>query len=125
MPDFKIGEKEFVLKDDLAIIGRTDQADIVIPHKRLSRMHARITTQGPDVWIEDLGSKNGTFVNGTKIQDKTQINRGDAVKLGDLEMTVGFPEAAIASVMPSSRVPRSMASAMSTPSSVSRSKRSS
>ena len=46
------------------IIGRNSGCDVVIPDRQVSRQHARITKNGAVVMLEDLGSKNGTYLNG-------------------------------------------------------------
>jgi predicted component of type VI protein secretion system len=51
---------------------------------------------GPaDVWIEDLGSRNGTFVNGTRIEARTKLADGDMIRVGSLELRVSC-QAAVA-----------------------------
>lgn len=68
-------------------IGRSDTNDIVIDNdKKVSRQHCRITLQGSEFVIEDLKSKNGTFVNGWKIVVKTKLKPNDVVKIGDTKL---------------------------------------
>ena len=65
-------------------IGRSDSNDVVIGSDyKVSRQHCRITSQGSEFIIEDLKSKNGTFVNGWKIVVKTKLKPNDIVKIGD------------------------------------------
>ena len=62
-------------------IGRSTHCDITIADRFLSRRHARFTLVD-DAWmIEDLGSRNGTFINGRKIEEPTEIKAGDAIAL--------------------------------------------
>jgi pSer/pThr/pTyr-binding forkhead associated (FHA) protein len=63
------------------IIGRAAELDIVLVEDMVSRKHARITTHGGQIVIEDLGSTNGTFVNGEKIR-RSLIAEGDRVLVG-------------------------------------------
>lgn len=64
------------------VIGRTDDADISIDKTEVSRCHAMITVQGTTAIIEDLGSKNGTFVNGHQVAGPTPLSNGDEIWIG-------------------------------------------
>jgi DNA-binding winged helix-turn-helix (wHTH) protein len=64
------------------VIGRTDEADICVDRTEVSRCHAMITVQGTSAVIEDLGSKNGTYVNGRQIDGPTALNNGDEIWIG-------------------------------------------
>ncbi len=73
---------EFPLPDDKEIvIGRGGELDIVLVEDMVSRKHAKITTQQGRVIIQDMGSTNGTFVNGEKIT-KFRLKEGDRVLIG-------------------------------------------
>lgn len=70
-------------------IGRMKPADVVIEVDSVSRGHARLSRSGPGYAIEDLGSSNGTFVNGVRLQQgiPRAISGGETIKLGsDVEM---------------------------------------
>ena len=54
---------------------------MVLVEDMVSRKHARIAMQGDQIWIEDLGSTNGTFVNGEKIK-RARLKEGDRVLIG-------------------------------------------
>ncbi len=60
-------------------------SDVVIDSSSASRKHARITVEPTFVTIEDLGSSNGTFVNGVRI-DRQVLAHGDAVRIGTFEI---------------------------------------
>ena len=64
------------------VIGRTEEADICLDKTEVSRCHAMITVQGTTAIIEDLGSKNGTYVNGRQIDGPTTLNNGDEIWIG-------------------------------------------
>jgi DNA-binding winged helix-turn-helix (wHTH) protein len=64
------------------IIGRTDDADIPIDRTEVSRCHARIFVSGTTATIEDLGSKNGTYLNGERLEQPTLLNNGDEIWIG-------------------------------------------
>jgi DNA-binding winged helix-turn-helix (wHTH) protein len=64
------------------IIGRTVEAEICIDRTEVSRCHARIFVAGTTATIEDLGSKNGTYVNGERLDQPTLLNNGDEIWIG-------------------------------------------
>ncbi|MEM9304086.1 MAG: GGDEF domain-containing protein [Pseudomonadota bacterium] len=63
-------------------IGRDIDSDLVLESGSVSRRHARITRAGDQVFIEDVGSSNGTSVAGKRIGDRTELRTGDLVRLG-------------------------------------------
>jgi DNA-binding winged helix-turn-helix (wHTH) protein len=65
------------------LLGRGGEARIVIESSRVSRHHARILVSPDGAVIEDLGSKNGTFVGDRKIAEPTPLADGEEVRLGD------------------------------------------
>jgi pSer/pThr/pTyr-binding forkhead associated (FHA) protein len=67
--------------DGELVIGRED-AGLTIEDEELSRRHAILRTLAEGVEIEDLGSRNGTFVNGQRIQGPTRLAGSDSLKLG-------------------------------------------
>lgn len=74
--EFPIGSEKPVI-----IVGRSSDLDMVLVEDMVSRKHARINMQGDQIWIEDLGSTNGTFVNGEKIK-RARLKEGDRVLIG-------------------------------------------
>jgi diguanylate cyclase (GGDEF)-like protein len=77
--------KKVPIEKGRLVIGRSDDADIIISSKDVSRGHASITFDGSTVCIEDLNSTNGTFVNGNKIA-KIKLRLGDEVGIGDFTL---------------------------------------
>ena len=79
-------DKSFELGEgDQRILGKGDSAQVRLDEDALvSRNHARLTLEKGALWIEDLGSRNGTFINGKKIEKKTMLRSGDKVTLGQL-----------------------------------------
>jgi hypothetical protein len=70
-----------IAPDKQILIGRSSDLDMVLVEDMVSRKHARIAMQGDQIWIEDLGSTNGTFVNGEKIK-RARLKEGDRVLIG-------------------------------------------
>jgi DNA-binding winged helix-turn-helix (wHTH) protein len=75
------------------VVGRGSAADIRIDLTEVSRRHARIVVQGSTATIEDLGSKNGTFVNGLRIAEPTRLAEGDEVQFGSAAARFRFARA--------------------------------
>src|SRR5579872_3732424 len=74
-------QKNIVLNRTPFTVGRKVDKDLVIADPRVSRDHAQIMQEGQDFFIEDLGSKHGTFVNGERIQ-RQKLERGDRLEFG-------------------------------------------
>ena len=73
---------EFPLKDEKQIvIGRSSELDMVLVEDMVSRKHAKLTVGGGKITIEDLGSTNGTFVNGEKVKS-SRVKEGDRILIG-------------------------------------------
>ncbi len=70
-----------------AVLGRHPECDIVLDQGAVSRQHAQISHVNGEYYIEDLQSRNGTWVNGQAIQAPQQLRDGDEVKICDLAMT--------------------------------------
>ncbi|MCZ6805394.1 MAG: DUF4388 domain-containing protein [Deltaproteobacteria bacterium] len=73
---------EFPLPDDgEIIIGRSSELDMVLVEDMVSRRHAKISVEAGDIFLEDLGSTNGSFVNGEKVT-RTKLAEGDRILIG-------------------------------------------
>ena len=81
---------EMAVDRDWMVIGRGRGADIVIAEPTMSRAHAAIGFDGSHFFVQDLGSTNGTRVNGTREQ-KAVLRNGDEVQLGKLALAVTLP----------------------------------
>ncbi|MCK5881488.1 MAG: FHA domain-containing protein [Sinobacterium sp.] len=83
--------QEFEVKGK-AILGRDKSCDITIPGSHLSRHHAEIFVTGDTLLIKDLGSSNGSFVNGQAFTE-TKVHHGDEVRFDQLTFRVEAPKA--------------------------------
>lgn len=67
--------------NDALTIGRDEASDIVIPDRQVSRAHARISASAEGFWLEDLGSKNGTYLNEQLINGTHELHEGDEFRI--------------------------------------------
>ncbi|MEM6296797.1 MAG: FHA domain-containing protein [Myxococcota bacterium] len=97
MPRFKvrIGRKTMVLPDGEHDIGRLSECWLTVDDDLASRQHARFHVAGSTAVLVDLGSRNGTFVNGKRIEGRHQLRDGDKVRVGREIMVVLRSETSI------------------------------
>jgi hypothetical protein len=82
--------------DHELVIGREDGVDIVVKDDQMSRRHAAIRPVAGGVEVEDLGSLNGTFVNGEQIAGKVTLTENATVRIGVTEFALEVPPPAAA-----------------------------
>ena len=70
-----------------ALLGRGDSADIRLEDTFASSRHARLVPQGDVIVLEDLGSTNGTYLNGEPLRGPQPLHVGDSIRIGDSEFT--------------------------------------
>jgi DNA-binding winged helix-turn-helix (wHTH) protein len=75
-------------------VGRELPTDVWLDSGSVSRRHARIVVEGGTAWIEDLGSKNGTTVNGQRVTARVTLSDGDEVRFGAVLMRLRWAVAA-------------------------------
>jgi hypothetical protein len=71
------------------VLGREAKAGIVLPSGVVSRRHAMLRRVDETVTLEDLGSSNGTWVNGVRIGQRTTLELGDLIRVGDIDLQFG------------------------------------
>ncbi|XVV02456.1 FHA domain-containing protein [Actinosynnema sp. CA-248983] len=76
----------FVVAADRAVVGRAGGVDIRIPDRSVSSCHAAIVRRGGRVVVEDLGSTNGTAVNGSTVSAPRPLRNGDVIGFGGVEL---------------------------------------
>jgi predicted component of type VI protein secretion system len=74
------GKRIFVDQPNL-LLGRDEECDVVIAERQVSRHHAQICLAGERYVLEDLGSKNGTFVNGQELHEPHPLQDGDEIQI--------------------------------------------
>jgi DNA-binding winged helix-turn-helix (wHTH) protein len=83
--------RQVPLSEGENIVGRAPDAAVWIDAPGVSRHHARIVLTGPDATVEDLGSKNGTFVGGHPVTAAYRLSDGDQIRLGSVVITFRIP----------------------------------
>ncbi len=85
--------RSFSVVRDMTVIGRREDCDLRIPLHDVSRKHCRLIRDGEALRVEDLGSSNGTFRNGTRVQ-QSELSAGDTLQVGPVVFVLqvdGFP----------------------------------
>jgi len=81
------GKQQFVLDRAENLLGRDPEATVHIDHPSVSRRHARISIHSGRAILEDLESRNGTFLDGRQIETPTDIQHGAIIGLGPITLT--------------------------------------
>src|SRR3712207_77745 len=77
-----------------ATLGRSPSCEIpLVDDGQVSRRHARVVVQGGPLLLSDLGSRNGTLLNGERLQGEAGLQRGDRFQVGEAAVLVGRPSA--------------------------------
>lgn len=92
----KSAGRAILIKRNTLLIGRAEECDVRPLSEDVSRRHCAVHVGPADVWVEDLGSRNGTFVNGEKISGKVKVASGDLLRVGVLEVRISCTEPAVA-----------------------------
>jgi transcriptional regulator with GAF, ATPase, and Fis domain len=83
-------ERLYEVREDEAVVGRDPKVPIAVEDRTLSRQHCRIYA-GPDGWrVTDMGSRNGTYVNGQPVLD-ARLAEGDRIEIGETRISVFLP----------------------------------
>jgi serine phosphatase RsbU (regulator of sigma subunit)/pSer/pThr/pTyr-binding forkhead associated (FHA) protein len=80
--------RRFPLDERESIIGRQPDATIYLESLAVSRVHARVNCEGGACYVEDLGSSNGTYVNGMRIAGRVRLTDRDTLQIGPYEMNL-------------------------------------
>jgi DNA-binding winged helix-turn-helix (wHTH) protein len=88
-----VGDREIALAAGEHVLGRSGDATILVDDAGVSRHHARITIRAQSATLLDLGSKNGTIVNGAAIQGSVELTDGAVIVLGSTALKFRIVEA--------------------------------
>ncbi|MEM0925728.1 MAG: SpoIIE family protein phosphatase [Planctomycetota bacterium] len=86
------GAERFELNREEMSIGRHPDCDIVVDVGAVSRFHAKVVCEGDQFQVVDLGSRNGTFVNGQMIAGQHLLREGDRIRISDIELVFHYSE---------------------------------
>lgn len=86
-PVLDINGQRYALNADSVVLGRSTEADIPIDDPGASRRHVEIVRDGSHTWAVDLGSTNGSYVNGQRIQGREELFDGSIVAMGRTRIT--------------------------------------
>ena len=78
---------DFIVRDSV-VLGRSPEADIELQDPYASEFHLRLASRDGRLVLTDLGSTNGTYVNGRRVTAPVDLNRGDAIQVGKTVMEV-------------------------------------
>jgi DNA-binding winged helix-turn-helix (wHTH) protein len=81
-----VGDRSVVLPEGEAIVGRDPASTVWIDNPSVSRRHARFVVSGESVFVEDLGSLNGTRLEGRPVKGRASVREGDAIVIGDVSV---------------------------------------
>jgi hypothetical protein len=79
--------REFEVSD-VVVMGRSSETDVVIDDPYASEFHLRLVSQENGMMLHDLGSTNGTYVNGRRVSAPTELKRGDTIQVGKTVMEI-------------------------------------
>src|SRR5260370_35649115 len=74
--------RQFSLEQDVMVLGRQTDSAICLESQAVSRHHARILRVDSSFFVEDMGSSNGTYINGARIRDRAPLTEKDTLQLG-------------------------------------------
>jgi hypothetical protein len=89
------GGQRFTLSRDEISLGRSRESDVFIGDRRASRRHARIQWENGGYVLVDLGSTNGTYLNGRHLNHPVTLHAGDEITIGSARFTFQDPEATL------------------------------
>ncbi len=98
--------KRLKLPDGETVVGRDPDAQVRIASNEVSRRHCLLIAEGERLKVRDLGSSNGTFVNGTPIQEDYELQPGDLLVIGPMGFRFPGPAAAETTTPPLAASPR-------------------
>jgi len=90
----RLVDSQYVLRSGRVLVGRSRSCDVRLRDDTVSRLHAALVWHGPTLFLEDLGSSNGTYLNGKRVTGPVAVATGDAVRFGSVSATVEGPGAA-------------------------------
>jgi uncharacterized RDD family membrane protein YckC len=87
----RVGDIRISLLQERTLVGRSRSCDVRLREDSVSRLHAAFTWHDGRLVLEDLGSSNGTYVNGVRLADPIRVGPGDAIRFGGVAASVDSP----------------------------------
>lgn len=81
-----VAGERWLLRAGITEIGRTDERAICLPDASVSRLHAQIVRQRSGYFVQDVGSSNGTYLNGQRLAAPVVLSAGDVLRVGEIEL---------------------------------------
>jgi DNA-binding winged helix-turn-helix (wHTH) protein len=97
------GTQEMPLGEGESVLGRERTAGVWVGHASVSREHARLVVSGDEAVIEDLGSKNGTWLGSRRVECRVPLADGDEIRVGEVRLLYRGPAAGLSGVTKSAR----------------------
>jgi DNA-binding winged helix-turn-helix (wHTH) protein len=97
------GTQEMQLCEGDNVVGRERTAGVWVGHASVSRAHARIVVEGERAEIEDLGSKNGTWLGNRRVEGRVPLADGDEIRVGEVHLLYRGPSAGLSGETKSAR----------------------
>jgi len=97
------GTQEMPLAEGGNLLGRERSSGVWVGHASVSREHARLVVSGERVEIEDLRSKNGTWLGNRRVEGRLRLTDGDEIRVGEVRLLYRGPESGLSGVTKSAR----------------------
>lgn len=97
------GTHEMPLVEGENLLGRERSSGVWVGHASVSRAHARLVVSGERVEIEDLGSKNGTWLGNRRVEGRLGLTDGDEIRVGEVRLLYRGPDSGLSTVTKSAR----------------------
>ncbi|TRY17243.1 FHA domain-containing protein [Tessaracoccus rhinocerotis] len=81
-----------LIDSDVTSVGRHPESDVFLDDITVSRHHAKFIRSGGALFLEDLGSLNGTYVNKKLVEERVQLRQGDEIQIGKYRATISLSE---------------------------------
>ncbi|MDX1630486.1 MAG: RDD family protein, partial [Thermoanaerobaculia bacterium] len=89
-----MGEQTLSLTREISVVGRSRECDVRLQDPAASRRHFQVELRDGELWARDLGSSNGTYRNGRRLQGEERLRNGDVLLVGETEITVRIRDSA-------------------------------
>lgn len=84
-----------LIDSDVTSVGRHPESDVFLDDITVSRHHAKFIREGGALYLEDLGSLNGTYVNKQVVEERIQLRQGDEIQIGKYRATISLSESGL------------------------------